>query len=379
MYWDDQFNRPNYIPLKLSLMHTDCGSPASSYVDVRIGGQTVRLLDNGPDASTYDLFEGDGIYSGSWVPPGAPDDVVEGTYTAEYPNIGTSLADNDSGLDDVFTIKVRKTNDSSLQVVSDAGATLRVEEGTEVVLDGSSSSAAPDKVMPLYYWWEQNLDMGTPVAMLTATAYGQPQSVPISTQSRTTPFLRFLAPAYIAAEGDETEEEVEAKNTLEFELWVTDLGSFVDENGDDLADYLEVLGNFSSDTVRVIILEEGTSGGGGGGGCFIATAAHGADNAPEVLTLKQFRDEFLQTNAVGRLFVKTYYKTSPPIARIIAAHPILKSVVRTGLKPAVAGAHFALMTTPMQKALTTAFLTLMMVGFFAMAGRKKGEAHVHRK
>jgi hypothetical protein len=60
----------------------------------------------------------------------------------------------------------------------------------------------------------------------------------------------------------------------------------------------------------------GSSGSGtGSGGCYIATAVYGSYDAPEVLTLRRFRDEFLVKSVVGRGFVKTYYRFSPPIAK----------------------------------------------------------------
>ena len=79
----------------------------------------------------------------------------------------------------------------------------------------------------------------------------------------------------------------------------------------------------------------GRGGGGSGSNCFIATACYGTPMAEEVITLRKFRDEYLLTNAPGRLFVKTYYRTSPPIADYIAKHPILRSTVRVCLKPLV--------------------------------------------
>ena len=73
----------------------------------------------------------------------------------------------------------------------------------------------------------------------------------------------------------------------------------------------------------------------GGGGCFIATAAFGTPMAEEVRALSKFRDEYLLTNAPGRDFVNAYYRTSPPIADFIRNKPILKAVVRAGLKPLI--------------------------------------------
>ena len=74
---------------------------------------------------------------------------------------------------------------------------------------------------------------------------------------------------------------------------------------------------------------------GGGNRCFIATACYGTPMAEDVITLRKFRDEYLLTNAPGRLFVRTYYKTSPPAANFIAKHPMLKNTVRVCLKPLV--------------------------------------------
>jgi hypothetical protein len=64
------------------------------------------------------------------------------------------------------------------------------------------------------------------------------------------------------------------------------------------------------------------------GKCFIATAACGANDAPDVLTLRQFRNEVLQLSLPGQLFTQLYYKLSPPLAKTIEHHPTLARVVR---------------------------------------------------
>ena len=73
----------------------------------------------------------------------------------------------------------------------------------------------------------------------------------------------------------------------------------------------------------------------GNGGCFIATAAYGSLMEPHVKVLRQFRDRFLLTNAVGRTFVRLYYHYSPPIAKFISGQKSLRMVVRWGLLPLV--------------------------------------------
>lgn len=51
------------------------------------------------------------------------------------------------------------------------------------------------------------------------------------------------------------------------------------------------------------------------GGCYIATAVYGSYDAPQVRTLRRFRDESLATSAPGRAFVRLYYAVSPSLAR----------------------------------------------------------------
>lgn len=65
------------------------------------------------------------------------------------------------------------------------------------------------------------------------------------------------------------------------------------------------------------------------GKCFIATAACGANDAPDVLTLRQFRDGTLLKNPAGRSLVHLYYHISPPVADSVAHHPTLARLVRT--------------------------------------------------
>ncbi|MGQ0612633.1 MAG: CFI-box-CTERM domain-containing protein [Planctomycetaceae bacterium] len=65
--------------------------------------------------------------------------------------------------------------------------------------------------------------------------------------------------------------------------------------------------------------------------CFIATAAYGDPDAPEVEGLRRFRDRHLLTNHLGAMFVRAYYRMSPPFARLIARRPHLRQLVRRAL------------------------------------------------
>jgi uncharacterized repeat protein (TIGR01451 family) len=70
-------------------------------------------------------------------------------------------------------------------------------------------------------------------------------------------------------------------------------------------------------------------------GCFIATAAYGSALEPHVVALRQFRDRYLQRTELGRAFIHFYYRHSPPLAAVIAAHPSLRLVARAMLTPIV--------------------------------------------
>jgi hypothetical protein len=69
--------------------------------------------------------------------------------------------------------------------------------------------------------------------------------------------------------------------------------------------------------------------------CFIATAAYGSWLDPHVLSLRQFRDDYLLTNIAGTWFVEFYYRNSPSIADYIRERESLKLMVRALLTPVV--------------------------------------------
>lgn len=62
--------------------------------------------------------------------------------------------------------------------------------------------------------------------------------------------------------------------------------------------------------------------------CFIATACYGDYAAPEVLVLRQYRDERLLPTRSGSFFVKLYYTISPPIAKILERSVRLRNFTR---------------------------------------------------
>lgn len=69
--------------------------------------------------------------------------------------------------------------------------------------------------------------------------------------------------------------------------------------------------------------------------CFIATAAWGSWMDPHVGALRNFRDEVLMRHAPGRAFVALYHRYSPPLARFIGRHELLRAATRSALAPLV--------------------------------------------
>lgn len=76
-------------------------------------------------------------------------------------------------------------------------------------------------------------------------------------------------------------------------------------------------------------------------GCFIATASYGTPIAYEINELRYWRDTKLSKNIYGKMFISTYYKVSPPIARLIVKSPKAKKLIRKMLKPLISYAKSA--------------------------------------
>ncbi len=67
-------------------------------------------------------------------------------------------------------------------------------------------------------------------------------------------------------------------------------------------------------------------------GCFIATEIYGDINAPEVKTLRTFRDNSLSKNPLGRKFINFYYSGfGKKTAHLIGMFPFTKDAIRREL------------------------------------------------
>lgn len=67
------------------------------------------------------------------------------------------------------------------------------------------------------------------------------------------------------------------------------------------------------------------------GGCYIATAVYGSYDDPSVLVLRRFRDENLQSSALGRAFIRSYYAISPSLSRHFSSIQWLNKVSKSVL------------------------------------------------
>lgn len=75
----------------------------------------------------------------------------------------------------------------------------------------------------------------------------------------------------------------------------------------------------------------GNSGPSRGGECYIATMVYGSYNHPQVLILRNFRDEVLSKSALGKWFISFYYKKSPKLVILLHNKKVLNFAIRKTL------------------------------------------------
>ncbi|MFW5700856.1 MAG: CFI-box-CTERM domain-containing protein [Cyclobacteriaceae bacterium] len=64
------------------------------------------------------------------------------------------------------------------------------------------------------------------------------------------------------------------------------------------------------------------------GGCYIATMAYGRYDHPQVMILREFRDDVLSKTLIGRIFIQFYYATSPHLVRVLENQKTINRYIR---------------------------------------------------
>ena len=67
------------------------------------------------------------------------------------------------------------------------------------------------------------------------------------------------------------------------------------------------------------------------GGCYIATMVYGDYEHPQVLVLREFRDNFLAHYVLGRAFIRFYYKYSPGWVKALKRNKIINKSIEKAL------------------------------------------------
>ena len=109
-------------------------------------------------------------------------------------------------------------------------------------------------------------------------------------------------------------------------------------------------------------------------GCFIATAAYGSPMQQQVKILQEFRDHFMITNPVGRIFVRLYYSYSPPVANFIKDNDSLRSLVSLSLLPIV-GIGWVTIKLGLLSTLAITLFLLFGIMYFSLFRKKLKLAH----
>lgn len=78
-----------------------------------------------------------------------------------------------------------------------------------------------------------------------------------------------------------------------------------------------------------------------GATCFVATAAYGDAEHPDVCFLRSFRDDFLAHQRVGRVFIDWYWRAGPKLARVVGTRPLFRLASRSALRVLIQGIRLA--------------------------------------
>jgi hypothetical protein len=107
-----------------------------------------------------------------------------------------------------------------------------------------------------------------------------------------------------------------------------------------------------------------------GGYCFVATAAYGSYDHPQVRILRDFRDQVLMSSSLGRDVVGAYYRSGAAPAAWLEQHPSMRPVARALLWPITLGAAAVVYTSSGGKLLV---LTALPLAVLLIRRRRAGD------
>ena len=294
---------------------------------------------------------------------------VTATFLIDSDNDGISDEEEDSGTNEGDgnndgILDSQQSNVSCLRTYDDQNyVTLETPPGTIIsncqAIDSLSFNDAPSDVEFPYGFFEFTLG-GIGFNGSTTLILHLPDGESFDTYYKFGPtpedfsnhWYKFLYDAQTGAEINGSVITLHFVDSMRGDDDLTANGTIIDIGGPGISLNLDSAGINDSQVVR--------NPEGDGGGCFIATAAYGSLMEPHVKILRDFRDRFLIENNIGKVFVKFYYKHSPPIADFIAKHDSLRATVRISLLPVVGVSLIALKIGP----LSTVTLMLIFISCF---------------
>lgn len=108
-------------------------------------------------------------------------------------------------------------------------------------------------------------------------------------------------------------------------------------------------------------------------GCCVCATVYASTDHPDLNLIRQFRDQYLMPNPVGRGVAFLYYEVfSPPVAHFINDHPSVRPVARAALLPVVVLSDVAVNTLP-RKLAVLRWLALAPVALVVWVKKRRGK------
>jgi hypothetical protein len=152
----------------------------------------------------------------------------------------------------------------------------------------------------------------------------------INSISKTIKFGGGLAGAVIGAASDKLTDKFSGITSKEVDGIVYDL-TFVDENNVEKTikvgcqkEYASKVALFFSQRHSTKPLDESSSS-----SCYIATVCYGNNMAPEVIKFREFRDNHLKNNYLGKKFITLYYNNAESISKKLEKKPLVNKVIKS--------------------------------------------------